>query len=70
MLSKLDAAHARYEHDEDATAVTRFTLLPTHGCGSSRFVVLDGMCMVALIPRIKTTHRDFYDSLRKRRNKK
>ena len=64
MLQQLDtmvALHDPVYDGEDAPIPARFTLVPVHSCGSTRFVELCGYTMSLLLSKIRHTHRDFYD---------
>jgi len=64
MLEQLDTAVALHDplyDGEDTPIPARFTLLPSHSCGSTRFVDLCGYTMFKLLPKIRHTHPDFYD---------
>jgi hypothetical protein len=53
----------RYD-GEDAPIPARFTLLLSHSCGSTRFVELCGTVMAKLLPKIRDTHREFYNRVK------
>jgi hypothetical protein len=46
---------------EDSIPVKKFSLIPFHACGSTRFASFDGNTMNQLLPKIRYTHREFYD---------
>ena len=64
MLQQLDtmvALHDPWYDGADVPIPARFSLLPFHSCGSTRFVELCGSVMWKLLPKIRHTHREFYD---------
>jgi transposase len=62
MLQQMDIAPALTEDDKGYKS---FKLIPTHSCGGTLTVTIEGMMLLALLPAIKEAHPDFYNTIRK-----
>lgn len=47
--------------ENDKIGIKKFTLIPTHSCGSSRFAIICGTVLHLLIPQVKEDFPEFYD---------
>jgi transposase len=62
MTSQLDTMAVLVEGDDEARPIKRFTLIPTHGCGSTRFAILCGQTMSNLLR--KKDYPEFYEKVK------